>query len=1175
MTTASNLKILRVSLSMLIVLLLCSFTCGKIIYVDDDAAGNNDGSSWTDAYPCLQNALTSAQPGDEIQVAQGIYTPDREVPPGQDGSVAASGDRRATFQLIDGVDIKGGYVGLSGPDPNERDISLYETILSGDLNGNDNDVNDPCDLLTEPTRAENSYGVVTGLNVDCLLDGLTISGGNANGSSESGFGGGMNIQLSSVTITNCIFRNNATRHDGAALSSYSGSGPILNNCIFTWNSSGSMVNVGSRIQFLEGGAGMYNQDNSPTLTNCTFINNLAPIGGGIYNRNSNPMLTDCTFNGNHALFFGGGMYNVDCNATLTDCIFITNSTEKRGGGGMENWGSNLTLTNCTFRENFAVGPGGAMENIAKCNITLTDCLLRGNFANGSGGAMSNYSNDPTLNNCTFSENSTLGSGGGMDSVKANAMLTHCTFNGNSAENNGGGISNSSDSNSTLTNCMFSGNKAENKGGGMYNYNSNPTLINCAFSGNTAANWGGGINNSNSIVGLTNCTFTGNSAEIGNSLTCDSSNQESPSILELINCIIWDGDNEIWNNDGSIIFIEHSDVQGGWSGEGEFNIDADPLFVDADGADNVTGTEDDDLHLLPDSPCIDAGENSAIPESVVTDVGGNPRIVNDTVDIGAYEFSIKAIPDEIKYGGGTGEPNDPYLIYTAEQLNTIGLNQEDADKYFKLMADIDLSAYQGDSFNRIGLYDPPAFAPDWHPPFTGVFDGNNHTITNFTYVVDVNEPLKEDGLWGDEYVGLFGRVSGEQAQIKNLGLIDPNIYPAATCSERVRIVGAIAGSLSDGSITNCYVEGGRISADINVGGLVGSNLEGTISNCYTTCNVTWAKDRWLRPLDEPFSSIGFSFGGLVGSSRGWVYNCHATGSVQGAGTIGGLIGLSDSDWWQPESEIGVVSESYATGDVSGNKNIGGLAGENSGKIHRCHALGNVSGSNQIGGLVGNMIMEEGSISKSYATGDISGDEQVGGLVGYSNGLTQDSYATGVVSGADYVGGLIGFNGTGTINRSYASGAVSGSENVGALVGRNGKGIIDCCYARGEVLGTIYVGGLAGTNFSIIRCCYAANAVSGIQKVGGLVGDNWSSGATITTCLWDIETSGLTDMCGIQSSGSSGCDNTHGKTTIEMQTAGTFLDIGWDFVDETANGTEDIWWINEGRDYPRLWWENDNN
>ena len=1174
MTGASNLKILRISPLMLIVLLFCSFNYGKIIYVDDNAAGANDGSSWADAYCCLQNALGEAQSGDEIRIAQGIYKPDREVPPGQDGSVVTSGDRRATFQLRNGVDIKGGYASYSGPDPNEREISLYETILSGDLNGDDNDVNDPCDLLTEPTRAENSYLVVTGLNVDCLLDGFTISGGNANGpignTSQNIVGGGMEILMSSITITNCTFTNNAARGGGGALASLSGGGPTLNNCIFTRNSGGYITKVGSRGTVHGGGGGMYNNDNSPTLTNCSFIENYAPVGSGMYNQDSNLKLSNCLFNENMAEMHGGGMYNSECNITLTDCIFTANSAQ-RSGGGIINLQSNLTLTNCTFRENFTDGSGGAMNNGSNCNITLTDCLLRGNFANGSGGAMDSYGNNPMLINCTFSENSTLSSGGGMYNQKANAMLTNCTFSRNSAENNGGGLWNTSDSNSILINCIYSGNRAEKNGGGIYNSNSNPTLISCAFSGNAAANWGGGINNSNSIVGLTNCTFSGNSAEVGNALACDSSNQESPSILELINCIIWDGDNKIWNNDDSIIFIEYSDVQGGWSGDGGDNIDADPLFVDADGADNMTGTEDDDLRLLPDSPCIDAGENSAIPESVVSDVSGNPRIVNDIVDIGAYEFSLEAVPEEIKYGGGTGEPNDPYLIYTAEQLNAIGLNQDDADKHFKLMADIDLSAYQGDSFNRIGFYDPPEFAPDRHPPFEGVFDGNNHTISNFTCVIDVNKPLKENGLWGDECVGLFGIVSGEQAKIENLSLIDPNIYPAITCTERVSVVGAIAGRLSNGSITNCYVEGGRISGDITVGGLVGSNSGGTISNCYTTCHVTWAKGRWLRPLDLPYEIKAGHFGGLVGFNSGQIYDCYTTGSIQGYNSSGGLIGHNYRDMFDPDLDCGVISNCYATGDVSGNEYVGGLAGENNGEISQCLAVGNVSGLDKVGGLVGNIGFDEGSISYSYSTANVSGNEQVGGLAGYSNGLAQDSYATGEVSGTVYVGGLIGFNGSGTINHSYASGAVSGYENVGALVGRNGKGMIDCCYARGDVLGTTYVGGLSGTNFSTIRCCYAANAVSGIQNVGGLVGDNWSSGATIITCLWDIETSGLTNMCGTQRSGAIGCDNTYGKTTAEMQTAGTFLEAGWDFVDETVNGTEDIWWILEGQDYPRLWWE----
>ena len=87
------------------------------------------------------------------------------------------------------------------------------------------------------------------------------------------------------------------------------------------------------------------------------------------------------------------------------------------------------------------------------------------------------------------------------------------------------------------------------------------------------------------------------------------------------------------------------------------------------------------------------------------------------------------------------------------------------------------------------------------------------------------------------------------------------------------------------------------------------------------------------------------------------------------------------------------------------------------------------------------------------------------------------------------------------------------------------------------------------------CYSTGSVSGAG--GGLVGFN---GGVVTGSFWDTQTSGQ-----------AASDGGTGKTTAEMQTAKTFLDAGWDFVGETVNGTEDIWWINEGKDYPRLWWE----
>ena len=91
------------------------------------------------------------------------------------------------------------------------------------------------------------------------------------------------------------------------------------------------------------------------------------------------------------------------------------------------------------------------------------------------------------------------------------------------------------------------------------------------------------------------------------------------------------------------------------------------------------------------------------------------------------------------------------------------------------------------------------------------------------------------------------------------------------------------------------------------------------------------------------------------------------------------------------------------------------------------------------------------------------------------------------------------------------------------------------------------------------CYSAGTVTGNAKIGGLVGFQWW-GTKTSDSFWDIQTS--TQLTS---------DGGTGKTTAEMQKASTFLEAGWDFVGETANDTEDIWWIDEGYDYPRLWWE----
>ena len=349
---------------------------------------------------------------------------------------------------------------------------------------------------------------------------------------------------------------------------------------------------------------------------------------------------------------------------------------------------------------------------------------------------------------------------------------------------------------------------------------------------------------------------------------------------------------------------------------------------------------------------------------------------------------------VKYGGGTGTAQDPYQIWTADQMNAIGASPNDWSRHFKLRADIDLSSFDGKqgrpAFNIIGT--------SAQNPFTGVFDGNDHTISELT-------------IKGGNYLGLFGRLK-YPAEVKNLGLEDINV----TTGSYVSFVGGLVGSNGDYS---------------------GSTKGGTITNCYSTGTVSGS---------GPQSN---SFGGLVGANYGEVSRCYSAVTVTGSWTTGGLVGSNGNFTFAQ----GVVRYCYSAGMVRSNSAVvGGLVGENWGTVTCCYSTGAVSGG--------------------------SSDPWAGGLLGSNHGTVTNCYCTGWVRGTGW-----------------------------------------------------YVGGLT---------C-------------------WSMG-TVTGCFWNTQTSGQTTSSGGK-----------GKMTAEMQTAKTFLDAGWDFVGETANGTQDVWWILEGKDYPRLWWE----
>jgi predicted outer membrane repeat protein len=594
-----------------------SFANQVIIYVDDDAIGTNDGSSWENAYTFLQDALIDANDSKkpvEIRVAQGTYKPNQGlfpiIPAGVGGRTnepypakyPADLGNKASFNLINDVTIKGGYAGLWESDPNVRDIELYEAILSGDLNGDDIDVNDPCDLRNEPTRHENSDRIVnaTGIDATTVLDGFTIIGGFGP------FGAGMSNHNGNPILINCTFKGNIAYHDY--------------------------------------GGGMLNSDGNPTLVNCTYTKNYGKIGGGMCNISSSPILTNCRFTNNYAEF-GAGMYNMhsppkvhstrDSNSTLIDCTFDDNNAGL-WGGGMFNERSDSNLSNCAFNRNNARGMGAGMFN-TESKLAMTDCTFSENTGGSGGGIYSEDNSSLIVTNCTFRNNIAKAVfGGGICNEDANELvLTNCTFSGNTAMRDGGGIFNRRSS-STLTNCIFNGNKAygestnTGKGGGLYAFGD---------------------------ARLNNCTFSDNWAHQGRAIS-----KYSLSDLRLTNCILWDGGNEVFQRSGVKPTITYSNIQGGW--EGDTNIDENPLFANpgywanADDPNIVVEPNDPnavwmdgDYHLKSQvgrwdpaseswiqddvtSPCIDTGD----PNSPI---GHEPFPNGGIINMGAYGGTVEA------------------------------------------------------------------------------------------------------------------------------------------------------------------------------------------------------------------------------------------------------------------------------------------------------------------------------------------------------------------------------------------------------------------------------------------------------------------------------------------------------------------------------------------------------
>jgi len=575
----------------------------------------------------------------------------------------------------------------------------------------------------------------------------------------------------------------------------------------------------------------------------------------------------------------------------------------------------------------------------------------------------------------------------------------------------------------------------------------------------------------------------------------------------------------------------------------------------------------------------------------------------------------------KYGGGAGTAENPYLIYTPEDMNAIGSDSNDWDKCFRLMADIDLGGYTGTEFKTIGNGDKP---------FDGIFYGCDHDDIYGNYYTISNFTCTSDSV---NYAGLFG-VIGAKGIVGGLVLDSVNVSAGAGY-----YAGGLAG-VNYGTIRNCSTTGFIYAAGY-AGGLVGYNYQGKIENCYSTATVIGS----------------FIVGGLVGyGNRGTITNCYSVGAVSGdPNTTGGLMGkkfmgVFQNSFWDTQTSgqstsaggtgkttaqmktrstftnwdfdnLWVIEENvrypkfwwqkygggkgtpenpyliYTPGDMN-SIGIYGIYGPDWLKYFKLMAdidLSAYTGTkfHRIGVIPGGIICSfsgifDGNDHKisnfSYTS---SGADYVGLFAAVCCGgqiLNLELVDVNVNGGTgEYAGGLAASNEGATIRNCSTTGTVRATDFVGGLVGYNYEGTLTNCYSSAAVSGDYEIGGLVGVNTAAIEDCYADGPVTGNEIVGGLVGKNSESedcNGMVKNCYaaghvsGDANTGGLVGVKDAgsvtasfwdkQTSGQSSSAGGTGKTTAEMKKKITFLGEGWNFTS--------IWKINEGTTYPFfIWWE----
>lgn len=411
------------------------------------------------------------------------------------------------------------------------------------------------------------------------------------------------VDARGVTRTTGDWSGTNVRHVLYLDGSYSSTGitpaTVVDGMIITAGGSGALVGGGIRCEATQGMC-------SPTIRNVDFIANRANYG---------------------AAFFMGARAGGTSSPTITGSAFENNRAADSGG---------------------AIGSGGLVYN-CRGTLTLREVTFSGNVSstglanvrNLGGALFLDDTCEAEIAQATFIGNRATDSSGAIHAQGSGALtLTGVTFADNYTEGNGGGLRIEGTRTAALTNVAFLGNRSDALGGAIYTGGSSDVTLN--------------------IVGA---TFTGNESSFGGALYNDGRSSGEKTV-SFANTILWDNQgngSDIWNaGDGATVVIDHTIVQAdGVENEGSASLDdlgtntnANPQFIDADGADNVIGTLDDNVRVAATSPARDAGTGSAIPDGIATDLAGNPRIQDDDgdgaarVDIGAYEGNLApSIPNQ--------------------------------------------------------------------------------------------------------------------------------------------------------------------------------------------------------------------------------------------------------------------------------------------------------------------------------------------------------------------------------------------------------------------------------------------------------------------------------------------------------------------------------------------------